>query len=92
MLITEWYEDQIRGVLSCYDRIIVRGTLPGWCYAQGMTSFLYANQVRIFDYPIFAQSLREAIRNNAEQIATENGIKIENIRKIRAFLFEPKRV
>jgi len=57
MLITEWYEDQIRGVLSCYDRIIVRGTLPGWCYAQGMTSFLYANQVRIFDYPIFAQSL-----------------------------------
>jgi len=24
-------------VLSCYDRIIVTGTLPGVCYAKGMT-------------------------------------------------------
>jgi hypothetical protein len=27
-------------VLSCYDRIIVTGTLPGACYAKGMTGFL----------------------------------------------------
>ncbi|GFP29812.1 hypothetical protein HKBW3S34_00733 [Candidatus Hakubella thermalkaliphila] len=58
MLITERYKDQIHGVLSCYDRVVLRGTLPGWSYAQGMTSFLYANQIRIFDYPSFAQPLR----------------------------------
>jgi hypothetical protein len=38
-------------VLSCYDRIIVTGTLPGACYAKGMTEFLSARQIRIFDYP-----------------------------------------
>jgi hypothetical protein len=38
-------------VLSCYDRIIVTGTLPGACYAKGMTGFLSARQIRIFDYP-----------------------------------------
>jgi hypothetical protein len=36
-LLTERYEDQIAGVLSCYDRIIIQGTVPGWCYASGMT-------------------------------------------------------
>ena len=29
-----------RRVLSCYDRIIVTGTLPGACYAKGMTGLL----------------------------------------------------
>ena len=90
MLITERYQNQIRGVLSCYDRVVIRGTLPGWSYAQGMTSFLYANQIRIFDYPSFAQSLREAIRENAQRIAGENGVEIEHIRKTKAFRKEER--
>jgi hypothetical protein len=36
-LLTERYADQIAGVLSCYDRILVFGTLPGICFA---TSYL----------------------------------------------------
>jgi len=90
MLITERYKAQIRGVLSCYDRIVIRGTLPGWCYAEGMTSFLYANEIRVFDYPSFAQPLREEIRQNAHRIAIENGIEIEHIRKIKAFRKEDR--
>ena len=58
MLITERYKEQITGVLSCYDRIVIQGTLPGWCYDQGMTAFLYSQGIRIFDYPGFAQGLR----------------------------------
>jgi hypothetical protein len=34
--LTERYRERLAGVLSCYDRIIVTGTLPGACYAQGM--------------------------------------------------------
>jgi hypothetical protein len=49
MLITERYKNQIRDVISCYDRVRLRGSLPGWHYAQSMTSFLYANQIRIFE-------------------------------------------
>lgn len=89
-LITEQYKEQIRGTLSCYDRIILRGTIPGWCFAEGMTSFLYANKSRIFDYPEWAQSLREEIRQNAESIAVRNGIEIEFIRKIKAFRKEDR--
>jgi len=50
-LLTERYRERLAGVLSCYDRIIVTGTLPGACYAKGMTAFLSARQIRIFDYP-----------------------------------------
>ncbi|MEA2021433.1 MAG: MarR family transcriptional regulator [Candidatus Caldatribacteriota bacterium] len=85
MLITERYEDQIHGTISCFDRIIIQGVIPGWCYAQGMTSYLYANDIRIFDYPKFAEPLNKRIRENAERVAKENEIEIEFIRKIRAF-------
>ena len=50
-LLTERYKGQIAGVLSCYDRIIIQGTVPGWCYASGMTDYFYAHRIRIFDYP-----------------------------------------
>ena len=41
-MLTERRSERIAGVLSCYDRIVVQGTLPGPCYAEGMTGYLYA--------------------------------------------------
>ena len=61
-LLTERYRERLAGVLSWYDRIIVTVTLPGACYAQGMTAFLSARQIRIFDYPRFAEPLRDRAR------------------------------
>jgi hypothetical protein len=62
-LLTERYRERLARVLSCYDRIIVTGTLPGAWYAQGMTTFLSARQIRIFDYPRFAEPLRARVRD-----------------------------
>lgn len=81
MLLTERYADQIAGVLGCWDRMLIFGTLPKICYAEGMTSYLYEKQVRIFDYPKFAEPFRNQLRDNAERLAAENGIAIEFIRK-----------
>jgi hypothetical protein len=80
-LLTTRYEESLAGVLSCYDRIVVTGTLPGACFAEGMTSFLYSRGIRIFDYPQFALPLRERIRANAQALATEHGAAIEHIAK-----------
>jgi hypothetical protein len=41
----ERYDERIAGVLSCFDRVVITGTLPGVCYADGMTRFLHANGV-----------------------------------------------
>ena len=80
-LLTERYFDDIAGIISCYDRVIIQGTLPGFSFSGGMTGFLRANHIRIFDYPQFAYGLRQEIRRNAEEIAETNGLEIEFIRK-----------
>jgi len=80
-LITERHAAQIEGVLGCWDRILMFGTLPKICYSEGMTSFLFANHVRIFDYPRFAEPFRNQLRENAERLAAENEIEIEFLRK-----------
>ena len=33
--LTERYAERIGGVLSCYDRLVITGTLPTVCYAKG---------------------------------------------------------
>jgi hypothetical protein len=81
-LLTEKYEDGIHGILDCYDRIIITGNLQTLCYAKGMTKYLYSQNIRIFDYArVFAEPLRNLVRENAERIATENGVEIEFISK-----------
>jgi hypothetical protein len=35
VLLTERYAAQIAGVLSCWDRVLVFGTLPKICFAEG---------------------------------------------------------
>ena len=39
-ILTDRYHDRLHGVLNCYDRIVITGTIPGACYAGGMTAFL----------------------------------------------------
>ena len=82
--------DKIEGVLCCFDRVVLRGTLPTICYAQGMTSYLNSKGIRIFDYPRFAEPFRDIINENAKRIAEENGLKIEFIRKQKAFRKEQR--
>jgi hypothetical protein len=79
--LTERYDDRIAGVLSCYDRVVITGTVPVICYAEGMTRFLYANGIRIFDYPAFAMKLRDRVRDGAASLAAAAGLTIEHIAK-----------
>ena len=80
-LLCEKYANQIDGVLHCYDRILISGNLDPLCYAAGMAGYLRAHEIRLFDYAQFAQPLREEIRQKAETLAQQHGLKIEFVRK-----------
>jgi hypothetical protein len=80
-LLTERYSGQIAGVLSCYDRILIQGTVPDFCYAGAMTNYLYAHHIRIFDYAQFAQPIREGLCEHAKRLAAEAGTEMRFIRK-----------
>jgi len=84
-LLSERYANDLDGVLSCYDRIVITGSLQPFCYAQGMTHYLYQQGIRIFDYPKFAEPLRDRIRENTEALAKANGVQIEFVRKKKDF-------
>src|SRR6202521_5208962 len=75
----ERYAANLHSVLSCFDRILITGTLPGACYAAGMTSFLNAHGIRIFDYARFAEPLRERIRVRSQEVCVAAGIEIEHV-------------
>ena len=51
------------------------------CYAAGMTGYLNAKGIRVFDYPVFAKTLRDRVRDRAATLAAEAGITIEHIAK-----------
>jgi hypothetical protein len=75
------YDDRIAGVLSCYDRVVITGTLPTVCYADGMTRFLHTRGIQIFKYPEFAMTLRERVREQVASVVAEAGVTIEHIAK-----------
>ena len=37
-LLTERYCQEISGIISCYDRVVLQGTIKSFSYAQGMTA------------------------------------------------------
>ncbi len=80
-MLTDRHHERLAGTLSCPDRIVITGRLPGACYAAGMTRFLNARHIRIFDSPRFAEPLRDRIREAAQALATAQGARIEHVAK-----------
>jgi hypothetical protein len=73
----ERYADKIVGVLGCYDRLVLTGTLMDIAYPEAMAGVLQREHIRCFDLAQFVDPLREQIRQNAERLAAEHGLKIE---------------
>lgn len=84
------YADRIEGVLSCFDRLLISGTLVEICHAAVATSFVKRSHIKIFEFEErFAKPIRDEIRERAEALAQENGLSVEFIRR-RSFRKEDK--
>jgi DNA-binding HxlR family transcriptional regulator len=79
-LLTQRYREKISGVIGCYDRIVMTGTLPVLSNAGHLTAYMLQNNIRIFDYAKFAEPYRDELRRNAQRIAEAAGMEIEYIR------------
>ncbi len=90
MLLTDRYAAKMHGVLSCFDRIIITGTLPEFGHALAASRFLRMRNTRIFDFPLFAKGLRDALRVNAEQLTAAAGLEIEFLRNPKAIRKEDR--
>jgi hypothetical protein len=79
-LLTKQYKNDVLGVLSCFDQVVITGTLPSVRFTSGMTSDLYAKNKKLLDYAkVFAEPMRDLIRENAQMIARNHQIEIESL-------------
>ena len=77
----ERYQDQIAGVLNCFDRVVITGTLPEICHAEAMGVFLSARGIRLFDYLILlARDLRYIDKANYETLT-------DQVQEVRRMLY-----
>jgi hypothetical protein len=79
-LFSERHGAKIIGELSCLDRVVISGTIPGICHAEGMSGYLRFKGIRIFDYARWAEPLRDQIRQNAQRLAEKAAVRIEHLR------------
>lgn len=71
------YGGEIEGVLGCFDRLVVTGTLGEVAHPEAMAAVLYREGIRCFDIGQFAEPLRERIRDNALEQARAAGVEVE---------------
>ncbi|MFH0735690.1 MAG: MarR family transcriptional regulator [bacterium] len=79
------YKGLIEGTISCYDRLIIQGSLSGWGFVLAMASYLRKNNLDIKDFFSFAKEKNEAVRRSIEKVAMEHNCPIEFIRSPQRF-------
>jgi hypothetical protein len=65
------HEGRICGVLSGFDRVLFRGTLPSISHLAGLEGFLAAYRVLYKDFGDFVQGLSGQIKAHAEALASK---------------------
>jgi hypothetical protein len=84
------HRDKIAGTLTCFDRVVITGTLPEIAYGEALARYLTQRDVLLKDFPRWAEPYRERLRHNAEQLAAEAGLEVEFIRRHNAFRKEAR--
>ena len=87
---TQRHTDKIQGVLSCFDRLILQGTLPDICHPRAIGAFFQGHGLRIFDFTEWAKPMREEIKEHVQSLAAEHGLEIEFIRGPKHFRKEQR--
>lgn len=73
------FREKIAGVLSGWDRIRFRGTTRRVSNLSGMGSFLWEQKVLLKDFKGWAISLTEKLKRSTEQLAEQNGLKVQHV-------------
>lgn len=66
------HQQQIFGVLNCFDRVIFRGHLP-LSYPRGLSGFLYQQQVLLKNFKEYALRIAERVRDHVKAAVQKAG-------------------
>lgn len=71
------YADRIAGCLSCFDRVIIWGTLVRVSHPGGLVNRLKELGVPLADFADFAVQRRDELTEHLQRVAAEAGVEIE---------------
>lgn len=66
------HQRAISGVLSCFDRVIIRGHLP-LSYSKGVEGFLYQQGVRLKEFKDYAPAIAERVKAHVKGVVLAAG-------------------
>jgi hypothetical protein len=66
------HRDKITGILSCFDRMILKGYLP-FTYPLAMEGFLARHNILIKDFPKLAKEQSTTLKEHARRLAEQAG-------------------
>ena len=75
------YASEIAGQLGCVARVIIPGRVLDVCHAAARERALHCAGSRCFALGVFAEPRRDAIGDQAVQLAREAGLEVEFIRR-----------
>ena len=75
------YASQMAGQLACFDRVIITGSLLDICHPAALERELHFAGIRCFELGLFAEPLRDALRDHAVKLAREAGLEVEFIQR-----------
>jgi hypothetical protein len=75
------YAGELIGVLVCYDRLILTGLLVDVGHPDAIAAQLRHRNIRCFDLGVFAEPLRDQVRDNAILLARQAGLEIQYLER-----------
>jgi len=70
------FKDKLLGVISGFDRLILRGVLRRLAYSKGMEEYLWQNKVLFKDYAHHVKKVSERIRKASVAEFAEQGVPV----------------
>jgi predicted transcriptional regulator len=68
-LFIDKHQDNILGSNSCFDRVIIKGSIIPLAYQKGLLQFLCSHNIRLKDFVVYAKTLADCLKENATAIA-----------------------
>jgi hypothetical protein len=75
------YAELIAGRLTCWDRVVIAGSLPDLVHKDGVYAYMRQHGVEVGDLELHFKKLNLEIRATAEDLASRAGLQIDYIRK-----------
>jgi hypothetical protein len=75
------YGNAVLGEFSCFDRVVIGGTLTEICHTAGVAQYVLSKGSRILDMPRVFEPMKAEITANARALAEAHGLQIEYIRR-----------